>query len=137
MSEVSIDRVMQALPPRVAVIVERLFREQRSSPVELHRMVSSYLNGLTGAARSVEHLDISLAADVANLCHRMIDTLNGPVAPEHHRLVHAAVRYFVTSDDAEDDTESLIGFDDDRLVALVIAGELGVADQSGDSQSRT
>ncbi len=126
MSEVSIERVMQALPKRVGLVVERLFRERRSSPVELHRTVSEYRNDLEGAAREGRYLDVILATEVANLLHRLIDTLQVPVSAEHHRLVQAAVRYFVTEEDAESDRDSLIGFEDDRLVAAVVAAEIGV-----------
>jgi hypothetical protein len=125
-ADVSIDRVMQALPTRVAAIVERLFREHRSSPIELHRAVSDYRNGLEGAARDGRYIDVILATEVANLLHRLIDTLQVPVEPEHHRLVQAAVRYFVTEEDAESDRDSLIGFEDDRLVAAAVAEELGL-----------
>ncbi len=125
-AEVSIDRVMQGLPPRVATVVERHFREHRSSPIELHRTVSDYRNGLEGAARSGRYIDVILATEVANLLHRLIDTLQGPVMAEHHRLVQAAVRYFVTEEDAESDRDSLIGFEDDRLVAAAVAEELGL-----------
>jgi hypothetical protein len=123
---VSIDRVMAALPPRVRQVVERLFREQRSSPVELHRMVSDYRNSLEGVVRDGAFLDIILATQVANLLHRLIDTLQEPVPPEQHRLVQAAARYFAIEHDAESDRDSLIGFEDDRLVAAAVAAELGV-----------
>lgn len=126
MIEVSIDRVMGVLPPRVGRIVERLFRERRISPVELHRLVSDYRNGLEGAARDGAFLDVILATQVANLLHRLVDTLQQPVTPEHHRLVQVAVRYFVFEDDAESDRDSLIGFEDDRLVAVAVAAELGI-----------
>ena len=126
MDEVSIDRVMKALPPRVGLIVERLARERLSSPIELHRMVSDYRNGLEAAARSGRYLDVILATEVANLLHRLIDTIAVPVPPEQHRLVQAAVRYFVTEEDAESDQDSLIGFEDDRLVAASVAAEVGV-----------
>ena len=124
--DVSIDRVMQALPARVGAIVARQLREGRSSPIELHRTVSDYRNGLEGAARDGRYIDVILATEVANLLHRLIDTLQQPVTSEHHRLVQAAVRYFVTEEDAESDRDSLIGFEDDRLVAAAVAEELGL-----------
>lgn len=126
MTAVSIDRVMAALPPRVRQVVERLFREQHSSPVELHRMVSDYRNNLEGVVRDGAFLDIILATQIANLLHRLIDTLQEPVSPEQHRLVQAAARYFAIEHDAESDRDSLIGFEDDRLVAAAVAAELGV-----------
>jgi uncharacterized membrane protein YkvA (DUF1232 family) len=53
---------------------------------------------------------------------------DGPDASEeHHRLVQAAVLYFVTDEDAESDTSSLIGFDDDRRVVRRVRTELGRA----------
>lgn len=126
MTAVSIDRVMAALPPRVRQVIERLFREQHSSPVELHRMVSDYRNNLEGVVRDGAFLDIILATQIANLLHRLIDTLQEPVSPEQHRLVQAAARYFAIEHDAESDRDSLIGFEDDRLVAAAVAAELGV-----------
>ncbi|MGI9264538.1 MAG: hypothetical protein ACR2QU_06395 [Gammaproteobacteria bacterium] len=125
--DVSIDRVMAALPERVAAIVGRLFREAAVSAPELSRMVSDYLVSVEALARDVDYLDLGRANHIATICQRLIDTLKGPVEKEHERLVHVAVRYFVIDDDAESDTESLIGFDDDCLVAEVIAKELGVS----------
>lgn len=126
MVEVSIERVMAALPGRVAEVVERLFRERQSSPVELHRMVSDYRNAVEAAVRGGAFLDVILATQIANLLHRMIETLQHPVSAEQHRLVQAAARYFVIEHDAESDRDSLIGFEDDRLVAVAVAAELGV-----------
>lgn len=124
--DVSIDHVMAALPERVAAIVGRLFREAAVSPPELRRMVSDYLVSVEARARELDFLDLPRANHIATICHRLIDTLNGPVEKDHERLVHVAVRYFVIDDDAESDTESLIGFDDDCLVAEVVARELGL-----------
>jgi len=126
MSAVSIERVMAALPPRVARVMDGLLREPGSAPVELHRAVSDYRNGLEVKARGGDFLDIMLATELAHLLHRLIDTLQPPVAAERHRLVQAAVRYFVMEQDAESDRDSLIGFEDDRLVAIAVAAELDV-----------
>ena len=108
--------------------VERSFREPRISQVELRRMVSEYLVELETRARETDFMDIGLATQVASLCHRLIDSLDPTVAEEHHRLVQAAVRYFLIEEDAESDTDSLIGFDDDLLVARTIAAQLGLSD---------
>jgi hypothetical protein len=118
--------VMAALPPRVARVMDGFLREPRSSPVELHREVSDYLDRLETKARGGDFLDIVLATEVARLLHRLIDTLQPPVAAERQRLVQGAVRYFVTEQDAESDRDSLIGFEDDRLVAIAVAAELDV-----------
>ena len=125
-NDVSIDRVMEALPSRVATIVSGLFREALLSPLELRRMVSDYLVSIEVAARELDYLDSQRANHIATVCHRLIDTLDEPVEQDHERLVQVAVRYFVIDDDAESDTGSLIGFDDDGLVATIIARELGL-----------
>ena len=41
-------------------------------------------------------------------------------------LAHIASRYFITSDDDEDDKESLVGFDDDALIINACARLMGV-----------
>ena len=124
--DVSIDRVMAALPARVSTIVCRLFREALVSPLELRRMVSDYLVSIEVLARELDYLDMRRVNHIATICHRLVDTLERPVEQDHQRLAQAAVRYFVIQDDAESDTESLIGFDDDCLVAITVARELGL-----------
>lgn len=126
--DASISRVMAALPERVRRHVDYTLREPRISQVELRRMVAEYLVELESRARYADYMDIGLATEVARICHLLIDTLVQPVEEEHHRLVQAAVRYFIIEDDAESDTDSLIGFDDDRLVAETVAAVLGISE---------
>ena len=63
---------------------------------------------------------------VTVLCRQLLDAL--PTNPEdkQHRLTQLAISYFVLEEDAEDDNESLIGFDDDLQVAIAVIEELGL-----------
>lgn len=124
--DVSIARVVEALPPAIANLFDRLMREPRRSREEMRRRVASYAVSIESLARDVDYLDVDLVQRIANRCHRLIETIHDGVSEDHRRLVQAAVLYFVLDDDAEGDTSSLIGFDDDRLVVDAVARELGV-----------
>ena len=55
-----------------------------------------------------------------------LDELADDTPEEHWRLVQAAVRYFVSTEDADADLESLIGFDDDGDVIEAVALAVGL-----------
>ena len=123
--EVSISRVVASFPETIAALFDRLMREPRRSREEMRRRVAGYLVDIESLAREVDFVDMELVERIANRCHRLIDTLDETSSEDHRRLVQAAVLYFVLDDDAESDTGSLIGFDDDRLVVDAVASELG------------
>lgn len=123
--EIAIGRVIARLPDAVEALFRRMMREPRRSRQELRRLVAAHLVRLETLARGVDYLDVELAAEVANRCHRLIDTIAPPVSEDHRRLVQAAVLYFVLDEDVEGDTTSLIGLDDDRLVVAAVFDELG------------
>lgn len=122
--DLSIDRVMAGFPDTMSVIFRRMMRAPRRSPLEMRRRVSRHIVEIETRAREADYIDVELAQSLANECHRLIDTLGPNASEDHHRLVQAAVLYFVTDEDAEGDTSSLIGFDDDRLVVRRVLGEL-------------
>ncbi len=124
-SELAISRVIARLPGSVEAVFRRMMREPRRSREELRRLVAAHLVKLETLAREVDYLDVELATDVANRCHRLIDTIAPPVSEDHRRLVQAAVLYFILDEDVEGDTTSLIGLDDDRLVVTAVCDELG------------
>lgn len=121
---ISLARVMERLPEAVAVLFGRLLREPKRSREEMRRRVSGYLVEIESRAREVDFIDVELAQAIADGCHRLIDTPEAGASEEHRRLVQAAVLYFVMDEDAEGDTSSLIGFDDDRLVVDAVRDEL-------------
>jgi len=122
--DVSIARVLGRLPVPVATIFKRLMREPRLSRQEMRRRVASYVVDLETLARAVDYIDVDLVQSIATRCFRLIDGLREQPAEDGRRLVQAAVLYFLVEDDAEGDTSSLIGFDDDRLVVDTVWEEL-------------
>jgi hypothetical protein len=123
-SEISISRVIAAMPASVAAIFKRLMREPRLSREEMRRRVTTYLVGIESLARQVDYIDVELVQSIANRCCRLIDGVDVRSSEEHRRLVQAAVLYFLVDEDAESDTSSLIGFDDDRLVVDAVWEEV-------------
>ena len=125
-AEVSITRIVDQLPESVEQVFRRMMRELRRSREELRRLVATHLVRLETASRATDFIDAPLAGHIANLCHRLIDTIAPPVEEDHRRVVQAAVLYFALEEDVESDTDSLIGLDDDRLVVNAVCRELGI-----------
>jgi len=125
-TEVSISRIVDQLTESVEQIFRRMMREPRRSREELRRLVAMHLVRLETASRASDFIDAPLAGHIANLCHRLIDTVAPPVEEDHRRIVQAAVLYFALEEDVESDTVSLIGLDDDRLVVNAVCRELGI-----------
>jgi hypothetical protein len=125
-AEISISRIIDQLPESVGLVFRRMMRESRRSREELRRLVATHLVRLESASRETDYIDAPLAGRVANLCHRLIDTIAPPVDEDHRRVVQAAVLYFALEEDVEGDTVSLIGLDDDQLVVDAVCRELGV-----------
>jgi hypothetical protein len=122
----SVARIMESLPGTIAVMLRELMAGPRLSSEELRRRVATYLVSVEVSSRDVDHMDVDTAQAIANRCHRLIDTLTIDSGEEHRRTVQAAVLYFVMESDAEDDRESLIGFEDDKLVVETVCRELGL-----------
>lgn len=124
--ELSVARVMESLPEAIAALFQRLMAGPRLSREELRRRVATYLVSVEVSSRDVDHMDVNTAQAIANRCYRLIDTLTVESGEQHRRMVQAAVLYFVMEADAEDDRESLIGFEDDKLVVETACRELGM-----------
>lgn len=130
-ADVSISRIVEQLPESVELVFRRMMREPRRSREELRRLVARHLVRLESASRASDYIDAPLAGRIATLCHRLIDTIAPPVEEDHRRVVQAAVLYFALEEDAEGDTTSLIGLDDDRLVVEAVCQELGLDPEPG------
>ena len=73
-----------------------------------------------------EFFDLQTADQVADLCRRLLEALPADPSDKQHRLTQLAISYFVLEEDAEDDNDSLIGFDDDLRVVVAVIEELGL-----------
>jgi len=95
-------------------------------PAQQQRDLTAYFRTLDSLASEHEFLDLGLAQQLAQECEALLDLLNNGTSEQTHRLVQMAVSYFIDPNDAEDDTDSPIGFDDDAEVIRAVARELGV-----------
>jgi len=101
-------------------------------PAQQQRELTTYLQSLESQAAEHEFLDLELARQLSQECEALLDLLNNRTSEQTHRLVQMAVSYFIDPHDAEDDTDSPIGFDDDAEVIRLVAEELGVS-RGGDA----
>lgn len=122
------DRVLAACPAQSIEFVQSYLNESPLSKEELATQVRDYLVELESLSETEEFLDITTARHIASQCHALIRGLTRDSSTHAHQLVHAAVRYFIEDDDAEGDSSSPIGFDDDAEVVEIIARELGRED---------
>lgn len=86
-----------------------------------------YVNALTNQAKHEEFLDIETAQRAAKLCEKLLAALPDRPDERQHRLAQLAIKYFILAEDAEDDNQSLIGFDDDLQVVVAVIEELGLS----------
>ena len=121
-------RVLDATPPDVRGALRPHIEEPPLAIGALRDQIATYLVELEEKATTCEFLDLQLARRVGARCRALLDGLQTDPPEETRQLVQAAVRYFVTDEDAEGDSSSPIGFDDDALVVEVVAKELGRED---------
>lgn len=93
---------------------------------ELRERVHAYLGGLEGAAREHEFMDVATGRELGERCLRLLDRVASSQSEDERRAVQAAVLYYVLDEDAESDTGSPIGFDDDREVVAAAERYLGL-----------
>jgi hypothetical protein len=121
------ERVLGAVDGEVAAILRGYLAEPFSSPDVLQDHTNMYMKQLEGLVAEGDVIDLELASDLAVRCVRMAGEIEQGVPEEHRRLIQAAIRYFVNSEDADGDIESLIGFDDDSAVIEAVALAIGCA----------
>jgi hypothetical protein len=129
------DRVLTSAPAGAAGLLREYLKEPLREVSELREEVRSYLSHLEHLSTEAEFLDLTLARRIGAQCAALLEGLNPHGSEDAHRLVQAAIRYFIEDDDAEGDTTSPIGFDDDAEVVEIVARELGredVLDISGE-----
>jgi len=90
--------------------------------------LEEYTGQLDHQAVQSEFFDLETAKRTARLCRDLLAALPSEPDEHQHRLTQLAIAYFVLEEDAEDDNDSLIGFDDDLQVAVAVAEALGLKD---------
>jgi uncharacterized membrane protein YkvA (DUF1232 family) len=73
-------------------------------------------------------VDFALAEELAKRSVKLLERSAPDPSEANRQLIQAAVRYFVENDDAEDDLNSVVGFNDDAQVMNAVATYLGYPD---------
>lgn len=122
------DDLLDELPPAARETFARVYPETApASAGPLLASVQRHLEEARRAARANEFVDTSLADAIADRLRQVLagwDTLTAP----QRAAVSATVSYFALSDDAEDDLDSVLGFEDDAHVFNACARFLGRPD---------
>ena len=118
----------EKLPEELFHLVGPLFQTRPYRIEKLRKSVSAYSKELEEAHESGHYpeMDIELGRACGEACITLLDAVGANPDRERHMLAHIASRYFITSDDDEDDKESLVGFDDDALIINACARLMGV-----------
>ncbi len=100
--------------------------ELAAQPIEephiLKARVEAHLAAGRAAAEAGKPVDLKRAEQVANVCLSLLAD-RGLREPQE-RLAQAACRYFASSDDEEDDFESMWGLEDDVEIVNYVAAQL-------------
>ena len=94
---------------------------------KLQRAVDQHLNAIRAAMAHNEFPDIDLAERIASVLLRLLGNYQQS-ADGQRPLIIGAARYFVEAHDAEPDTRSLLGFDDDVTVLNFVLDRIGRSD---------
>lgn len=87
----------------------------------LATQVDAYLETVRAALPDNEFIDIDLATRIADACKDLL-ALYPKLSEKDRASVVGAARYFIEQHDADDDLESVLGFEDDmEVVNFVIA----------------
>jgi uncharacterized membrane protein YkvA (DUF1232 family) len=122
------DRFLKEAPDEARPHLERLLDQPLRGPDEIRVELDRYWEKLEAHRDEYEFLDIGTAWTLVSQCRRLLLWLEEESSPDRTRLVQAAVRYFIKSNDGESDLSSPIGFDDDAEVVETVAVVLGRED---------
>jgi hypothetical protein len=126
--ETPITRVLAAAPPGIRAALARHVDGDLLGAAELGSRLRQHVQELRELAMAEEFLDLVTAERLSRQCDALLSGLPATASSDQRRLVQLAVLYFIDDDDAECDTTSPIGFDDDAEVIALVAKELGRED---------
>jgi hypothetical protein len=113
------------IPHESQALFDRLHDAEPASLAELRTELRAYVGRIGSAVAANEMLDATLCEAIGRCCEGLLDMLEKDADEATHRLVQAAVRYFVIEEDIEPDRETLWGLDDDAVVCGAVASHLG------------
>ena len=121
----AITLIFPQLSSEIRRILDELQAEALVPVTVLSSELEQYAIQLDTQAQRSEFFDLNTAKRAAYLCRELLAALPKTPDEHQHRLTQLAINYFVLEEDAEDDNESLIGFDDDLQVVVAAIEALG------------
>jgi len=101
---------------------EELLQASIESRSELLERARAHLADIEAASHHNEFIDVSLARSLVERMERLLEQVE-TLSPITRRIAQAAVLYFISPDDAEDDFD-LGGLDDDQAVLSAVVAHL-------------
>jgi len=119
-------------PERLPSNVREIFEEMcealpREEAWALAPAVRDHARAVRSAQKANEFLDADTAEQIASALIAILMDYDS-FKDDHKRLIIGAIRYFVTSQDAEADLTSILGFEDDALVLNYVLEIIGRED---------
>ncbi|HEY5374327.1 MAG TPA: sigma factor-like helix-turn-helix DNA-binding protein, partial [Polyangiaceae bacterium] len=130
--ESAVERVainLTGVPAELREMFQDLVHEPLSDIATLRTQVNQHVDAMAEAYQVNEFVDLPGAHILARQCHFLLDRWGSLPLSDRH-LVHAAVRYFISWDDVENDLD-IGGLDDDKQIMNAVLSYLGI-DESSD-----
>ncbi len=119
--------MLQSLPSEARGAFAALWSQSPAEVSALHRTVSAHRAEVEAAAAKNEFLDTTLSEAIATGFDAVLAGW-AELPPTARAAMAAAVAYYALSEDAEDDLDSVLGFEDDAHVFNACARFIGRAD---------
>ncbi len=114
----------KSIPREARGLWSKLLEEPMRSEAELLHEVEAYAKLIEKVGLEQEFFDQTTARQLTHVSLRLLETWD-ELDDEGRRLGQAAIRYFVLSEDGDDDFESPTGFDDDAAVMAAVLRHVG------------
>jgi sigma-70-like protein len=113
---------VQGIPASARQHFEELLQSPLESRTALMDRARAHLADIEGASCHNEFIDLSLARALVERMDRLLQQVDG-LSSTTRRIAHAAVHYFISPEDAEDDFD-LGGLEDDAAVLSAVIAHL-------------
>lgn len=120
---------LPSLEDDVFALLSELFEEpgELESLEVMHKRLDAYLDEVREAFHHNDYIDIDLVDTLGDIAKSLL-TAAEDMPDRQRRLAHAAVEYFVRSEDAHDDMVERTGFGDDMDVLTAVTRHVGCED---------
>lgn len=121
-TETELSGRVQGIPAAARDHFEALLKEPLRPAEEVLAEARAHLSEIEEASHANEFIDVSLAKTLVERMARLVERVAG-LSSTTRRIVHAAILYFTSNEDAEDDFD-LGGLEDDEVVLDAVLAHL-------------